>query len=104
MTEMKHLAKRLVFAQAMDVATFVAFYVLVANSPHSERNPLINVLFALGGFALVALVKMGLVSFVAFKSSGMVPSKGLIIAISMATASGIAGAGFNLASLIDSTL
>jgi len=99
---MKRLARRLVFAQAIDVTTFAAFYLLIPVSVHSERNPLIAAMFALGGFALVGIVKMGFVSIVAYRAAGFAPSRALIIAISMATASGIAGAGFNLASLIDS--
>ena len=102
MNQMKRLAHRLVFAQAIDVATFCAFFILVSNSPHSERNPLIAALFALGGFALVGLVKMGFVSFVAYRATTFQASRKLIVAISVATASGIAGAGFNLASIIDS--
>jgi len=100
---MDRLARRLVFAQAIDVATFCAFYLLIAQSAHTERNPLIAALFALGGFALVGLAKMGVVSVVAYRTTMFhTPSKKLIIAISTATASGIAGAGFNLASLVDS--
>jgi len=99
---MNKLAKRLVFAQAIDVATFCAFFMLVPVSIHSERNPLIAAMFALGGFALVGIVKMGVVSIVAYRAASFVPSRKLIVAISAATASGIAGAGFNLASLIDS--
>ena len=99
---MKRLAHRLVFAQAIDVATFCAFYLLIQQSAHEERNPLIAAMFALGGFALVGLVKMGVVSVVAYRAASFVPSRKLIVAISIATASGIAGAGFNLASLVDS--
>lgn len=99
---MKRLAHRLVFAQAIDVATFAAFFILVPVSIHSERNPLISAVFALGGFALVGILKLGYVSFVAYRATRFEPSRPLIIAISVATASGIAGAGFNLASIIDS--
>jgi len=99
---MNRLAKRLMFAQAIDVLTFCLFFLLVHQSLHTERNPLIAATFALGGFALVAFVKMGYVSIVAYRAAHFEPSRPLIIAISIATASGIAGAGFNLASLIDS--
>ena len=98
---MKRLAKRLVFAQALDVATFVAFFIWAPVSVHSERNPLISAVFALGGFALVGILKLGYVSLIAYRSTRFEPSTKLIVAISIATASGIAGAGFNLASLID---
>lgn len=99
---MKRLARRLVFAQATDVITFCAFFILVPVSVHAERNPLIAAVFALGGFALVGLVKMGFVSVVAYRAAHFEPSRKLVISVSVATASGIAGAGFNIASIIDS--
>jgi hypothetical protein len=99
---MNRLAKRLVFAQALDVATFCLFFIMVSHSIHTERNPLINAMFALGGWALVGIVKLGYVCIVAHRSTRFQPSTRLIIVISIATASGIAGAGFNLASLISS--
>lgn len=99
---MSILAKRLVFAQGMDVLTFCMFFILVNQSVHVERNPLIAAIYTLGGFGLVGIVKMGYVTFVARRAKNFAPSKKLIIAMSVATASGIAGAGFNLASLLNS--
>lgn len=118
---MRKLANRLLFAQAMDVLTFSAFFLLVHESVHTERNPLIAVIFAIGGFGLVGILKMGYVALVASHASKYDagpesefvgwkyrqpirsrPSSGVVIALSIATASGIAGAGFNLFSLIDS--
>src|SRR6185295_19156567 len=55
---MTRLVQRLVFAQIMDAATFVAFFLLIPISVHVERNPLIGVLYAMGGFALVASIKV----------------------------------------------
>ena len=99
---MTRLAVRLMLAQACDVATFAAFMVLVPVSIHVERNPLIAAVYGLGGFALVGLVKMSVVLVVARRALRFAPSRKLVIAISAATASGIAGVGLNLASLVDS--
>lgn len=99
---MKPLANRLMFAQSIDAATFCLFFILVPVSIHTERNPLIAIPMMLGGFALAAFLKVAYVAFVARRSTRFSPSRKLIVAISVATASGIAGAGFNLASLVDS--
>lgn len=101
---MKRLAHRLVLAQGIDVLTFALFFMLVPVSIHSERNPLILVLYGLGGFALVGLVKMGVAVMVAYRASHR-PLKHprlVTVLMSTATASGIVGAGFNIASLISS--
>lgn len=97
---------RLLLAQAADVATFLAFYLLIGPSTHEERNPLILVMMATGGLAMVGLVKMGVTLIVIYrrrkpfapKHRWYIPLQ--TIAMSAATASGIAGAGFNLGSLI----
>lgn len=97
-------ATRLIVAQMIDVATFVAFFVLVTDSVHVERNPLIAAMFAMGGFSLVGLVKIGAASMVAYRSVNqpLARPRLVIILMAAATASGIVGAGFNTASLIDS--
>jgi hypothetical protein len=105
--------RRLVFAQAMDALTFVAFYVVVGPSVHAERNPLILGLMALGGIQLVALVKIGLAALVAGRMQrparpsryrlARVAYPGLsLLLVSLAVAGGIVGAGFNTAALVDS--
>jgi hypothetical protein len=105
--------RRLVFAQAMDALTFVAFYVLVGPAVHAERNPLILGLMALGGVQLVAIAKVGLAALVARRMRlPASPSRfrlmrvaypGLsLLLVSLAVASGIVGAGFNAAALVDS--
>ena len=99
---MTRLAHRLMFAQAIDVATFCAFFLLVHTSVHVERNPLIAVPMAFGGFAFAGFLKMAYVTVVAHRATRFPESRKLVVAISVATASGIVGAGFNLASLWDS--
>jgi hypothetical protein len=105
--------RRLIFAQAMDALTFVAFYTVVGPAVHGERNPLILGLMALGGVQLVALVKVGLAALIAGRMRLPTrPSRfrvvrvaypGLsVLLVSLAVASGIVGAGFNTAALVDS--
>jgi hypothetical protein len=104
--------RRLVFAQALDALTFVAFYVLVGPTIHAERNPLVLVLMSLGGIQLVALAKIGLASLVArrmrrpSRPSRFGPVRAAypvisLVMVSLAVASGIVGAGFNTAALVD---
>jgi hypothetical protein len=105
--------RRLIFAQAMDALTFVAFYVVVGPSLHAERNPLILGLMALGGIQLVALVKVGLAALVArrmrlparpsrFRLVRVAYPALSLLLVSLAVASGVVGAGFNTAALVDS--
>jgi hypothetical protein len=105
--------RRLVFAQGVDALTFAAFYVLVGPSLHAERNPIVLLLMALGGIQLVALVKVGLAALVARRMRRpTVPSPHRIVRlaypvvslvlVSLAVASGIVGAGFNTAALVES--
>ncbi len=107
--------RRLVFAQSMDALTFLAFYVLVGPTIHAERNPLILALMALGGIQLVALAKIGLAWLVARRMRQPArPSRFRliraaypvlsIVMISLAVASGIVGAGFNTAALLDTII
>ncbi len=105
--------RRLVFAQGMDALTFVAFYVLVGPSIHAERNPVVLLLMALGGIQLVALVKVGLAALIARRMRRPTrPSShrfvrvaypvASLVLVSLAVASGIVGAGFNTAALLES--
>lgn len=99
---------RLLLAQGADVLTFLAFYLLIGPSIHEERNPLILILMAMGGLAMVGIVKMAITFIVIYrrhrpflvKHKWYVPLQ--VVAMSAATASGIAGAGFNLAAIINS--
>ena len=111
-----NLLFRLVLAQFLDAITFLAFYILIGPTIHAERNPIVLVLIALGGIWLLGVVKIGITLIVAYRARNnkYKPSKHrvvrylyprmAVILISIATASGIAGAGFNLASIIDSVI
>lgn len=106
------LTLRLLLAQSADVITFLAFYVVIgASSGHQERNPFINLLMAIGGLHLVAIVKWGITGLVirrynqpivSLRHRWYLPLR--TIAISTATASGIVGAGFNIAAIIHSNI
>jgi hypothetical protein len=103
---MTRAPRLLVFAQGMDVLTFCLFFVLVQPTFHTERNPLIAIPFALGGFAAVAAMKMSITLVVAYRATQpkvVKPwySKARAIAISLAIASGVLGAGLNSFALID---
>jgi hypothetical protein len=109
---MDRVSLRLLLGQGADVLTFLAFYLLVGPSIHEERNPMILLLMALGGVQLVGLVKMAITLFVirrrvrtikvVFERRWYRPAQ--TIAMSAATASGIVGAGFNLAAIVSTML
>lgn len=105
---MKKLTDRMVMAQAIDAATFLVFYLFIAQgSIHAERNPLILALMALGGLQLVGLVKVGLALVVRHRAlKPRVVSRPYAAVrftmLTLATASGITGAGFNIASIVHS--
>ncbi len=113
MAAIRARGRRLIFTQAMDALTFVAFYVFVGPAVHGERNPMILALMALGGVQLVALVKIGLAALVARRMRRpTTPSRfrvlrvsypiASLVLVSLAVASGIVGAGFNTAALVES--
>lgn len=116
------MAFRLLFAQTLDVVTFLVFYLFIGAGVYEERNPLILFLVALGGVHLVALVKIG-VTLLVIRRAGHTPKpsrfgalrsfavrhprffpRTLTIMVSAATASGIVGAGFNLGAIIHAML
>ena len=99
------MTRLLVFAQSMDAATFAAFYLFAANSGAAERNPLVLALMAAGGVELVVFVKVAVAAFVARRSTRTagLSSRYLAlrrVALGAATASGVIGAGFNLAAIL----
>ena len=108
--KLDRLTFRLLLSQAADVATFLAFYLLVGPSMHAERNPLILALMALGGLAAVGMFKLlvTLIVIYRYQRPGTVRHSWYLpvrtIAISAATASGIVGAGFNLSAIIGTIL
>ena len=100
-------AFRLLLAQSLDAATFAAFYVLIGAGVHAERNPLLIGLMAFGGIQAVVLLKIAIALVVSWRHdhSGPLSPRYLAlrtIAVSVATASGIAGAGWNLAAIVSS--
>ena len=98
--------RRLLFAgQALDAATFALFFLVVpasilAELEKAERNPIVATLFAMGGFALVAIVKVGAASLVVWRDQRR-PDRPRVTGTVMAIAagSGFLGAGFNLLAL-----
>lgn len=107
---LQRLAVRLLLAQAADVLTFLTFYLLVGTSVHQERNPLILLLMAMGGLAAVAVFKMAVTLLVVrrsrrrqvFRRRWFLPLRTILT--SAATASGLAGAGFNVAAIVSTVL
>ena len=105
---MKTMLNRMVAAQAIDAATFILFIVFfAAGSIHAEQNPLINLLVGLGGVQLVGVVKIGLALVVRHRALkprtlSLNFEATRFTMITLATASGIVGAGFNTASIISS--
>jgi hypothetical protein len=110
LVRLDRLTFRLLLSQAADVATFLAFYLLVGPSVHAERNPLILALMALGGLAAVGLFKLliTLIVIYRYQRATRIHHRWYLpvrtIAISAATASGIVGAGFNLGAIIGAIL
>lgn len=91
---------RLVAAQTMDALTFAAFFILVPVSQFSERNPIIAGVYALGGFAAVGLLKVGIALAAVHRAPHSRHPRLIVVLMSAAAASGIVGAGFNIASLM----
>lgn len=112
---MRILTTRLVFAQVLDALTLAYFWLVIGVGQHQEQNPFINLMLTLGGIQLFLLVKIGIVLLVAYRAehpstvvrwwSKPITSPRYIwvqtFMLSLATASGIVGAGFNMASIIN---
>jgi len=102
-------AFRLAFAQSMDAATFLVFMVFIGAGTYVERNPVIIAMMAVGGIWLVAALKIGTAILVAcrFDRTQSVTRwfrPTATILVSIAAASGIVGAGFNIAAILRSVL
>lgn len=106
---------RMIFAQVLDALTFAFFFLFVYNGgPINEKNPIIATLLALGGVQLVVFVKAGISFYIGWRSehppkvyrwwSKPITSKKYIwvetVMLSIAAASGIVGAGFNLGAIL----
>jgi len=114
---------RIVAAQTADAATYLVFMLFfAAGSIHHERNPIIVGLMAVGGIWIIAAAKIGDAAWCAWrfdhppKPSRFARIRALnrairidrwwapvtTVMLSVAAASGIVGAGFNLASIVSS--
>lgn len=119
--KLDRLTFRLLLAQSADVLTFLTFYLVIGAAIHSERNVILLLLMAIGGIWAVAAIKLGITALVCWRASkplghsrfGVIRRfherhprvvafhlRFRVVLISAATASGIVGAGFNLASII----
>ena len=103
---------RVVAAQVADALTFAAFASLYpAHLYYAEQNPLVLGLFAIGGIALVAAVKIGIGMFMAvlYERVRKRPRKrwnmaAITVMMSVGAAIGIVGASFNVASIISASV
>lgn len=95
-----YLFKRLFLAQGMDLLTFAILIYVLELSLAGEVNPIPVSLMGVGFWVIVA-IKLGLPVYAYFRIKNT-ERKVFKMAISAATASGIVGAGFNLASIINS--
>jgi hypothetical protein len=100
-------AFRLLFAQSMDAATFLAFYLFIGAGTYAERNPILLAIMAVGGIWLVAAMKVGTAMLVARRFDRPVAARAwyrptATVLVSIGAASGIVGAGANLAAILRS--
>ena len=103
---MTALIFRLILAEAADALTLAYFYLVTGPGVHAERNPLVLGLMALGGVQLVVLAKIGVAAWIGYHhdhnhkplASWYVRLR--TVAMSVATASAVVGAGFNVAAII----
>lgn len=91
---------RLVVAQTADAATFAWFYLFIGAGLLSEQNPIVAAIMGVGGIAGVIVVKIGLAAMAAFLYERNRRRRILLVLMTVATISGVIGAGTNLASII----
>lgn len=102
-------ARRLTVALIADAATFAAFAWLVGmNGAHVERNPLVGAVYAGGGVMGVVALKLAAAWLLEWRARssraevGRWYAGGFALLSSLAIAGTVVGAGFNVASLLDS--
>ena len=103
-------ANRLFVALVADAATFALFMTLVGSaSVHVERNPLIGATFAFAGIAGVIGLKLVAGIVIVWRAQRLEDARWhasfwwmYAFASSLVIAGTITGAGFNVASLLDS--
>ena len=109
-------SRLMIWAQSLDAATFVLFFALFPMvSIHAERNPIIVMLWMIGGSVAVGLAKVGLSLHIAYSANrerrniGFRATKPQLTAefvairyflLSLAVAAGVVGAGFNIAAIV----
>lgn len=108
--ERRHLlVRRLVVAEMLDGLTFAAFAILIGfHGQLQEMNPLVATIYVLAGVQGLVLVKLGAAGLMEWRArrplSAPVTHRAYwpvwTVLLATATASGIVGTGFNLASLI----
>lgn len=102
------IVRRIFVAQSVDVLTYAVFMVLALPSIHAERNPIILFVASLGGVTAILALKLGISGLIEWRAhrpvSRPVTRRAYwpvwTIMASAAAASGIAGAGFNIAALL----
>lgn len=103
---MSRPAFRLFLAQSFDGLTFLVFMLAYPAFAHAEQNPLVAGAYAAGGVGVVLAVKVAIGLLGAYLATHVSISRPrLVIALmAAATASGIVGAGSNVAALIGASL
>lgn len=97
---MSGASTRLLVAQTADAVTFAWFYLLIGAGLVSEQNPIVLAIMGLGGIAGVIAVKVGLAATAAFLYERNRRRRILLALMTVATVSGVIGAGTNLASIL----
>jgi hypothetical protein len=89
----------------MDAATFLAFYLFIGAGTYAEQNPIVLAIMGIGGAWLFAAMKIGVAVVAALRFDQTRRYRtALTVLISVAAASGIVGAGFNLAAILRSAV
>ena len=109
---MRRQARRLTIVLIADAATFTLFMLLVgAASLHVERNPLVAAVYGSGGVMGVVALKLAAAWLYEWRSrrTAATPvsrpyAAGFALLSSLAIAGTIVGSGFNVASLLSSTV
>ena len=109
---MRRQSRRLTVALLADALSFAAFALLVGMAGlHTERNPVVGAVFASGGVMGVVALKLAAAWLYEWRSRTTAArpvsrpyAAGFALLSSLAIAGTITGAGFNVASLLSSTV
>ena len=105
-------SRRLAFVLLLDAGTFAAFAWLVGMAGvHTERNPLISLVYATGGVMGVLALKLAAAWLVEARARSCAARRvsrgyaaGFAALSSLAVAGTVVGAGMNLAALLSQTV